>query len=53
MFQMVFYILGVLVMLFLVVAASRQLTDLLQLITSQSKQKKPETERSVPSSWNQ
>jgi hypothetical protein len=53
MVQMVFYILGVLIMLFLVVAGARQLTDLRQLITSESKPKKPETERSVPSSWNQ
>jgi hypothetical protein len=53
MFQIVFYIIGVLVMLFLVAEVARQLTDLRQLISSESKIKKPETEGSVPSSYNQ
>lgn len=47
------YIIGVLVMLFLVAEVARQLTDLRQLITSENKRKKPETESSVPSSYDQ
>lgn len=53
MFQIVFYIIGVLVMLFLVSEVARQLTDLRQLISPESKIKKPETEGSVPSFYDQ
>lgn len=52
MFQIVFYIIGVIVMLFLVAEVARQLTDLRLLIT-ENKRKKPETENPVPSSYNQ
>ncbi|WP_164072100.1 hypothetical protein [Terribacillus saccharophilus] len=53
MFQIVFYLIGVVVMLFLVAEVARQLTDLRQFITVENKRKKPETEGSVPSSYNQ
>ncbi|WP_176466436.1 hypothetical protein [Terribacillus saccharophilus] len=53
MFQIVFYLIGVLVMLFLVAEIARQLTDLRQLITPENKRKKPETEGSVPSFYDQ
>ena len=53
MFQIVFYIIGVVVMLFLVFEVARQLTDLRQFITAENKRKKPETEVSVPSSYDQ
>ncbi|WP_176470157.1 hypothetical protein [Terribacillus saccharophilus] len=53
MFQIGFYLIGVLVMLFLVAEVARQLTDLRQLISSENKRKKPETDISVPSSYDQ
>ncbi|MFP7492505.1 hypothetical protein SFC66_01870 [Terribacillus saccharophilus] len=53
MFQIVFYLIGVLVMLFLVAEIARQLTDLRKLITPENKRKKPETEKSVPSFGDQ
>ncbi|WP_176465601.1 hypothetical protein [Virgibacillus sp. 7505] len=53
MLQLVIYVIGVLVMLFLVAEVARQLTDLRQLISPESKIKKPETEGSVPSSYDQ
>lgn len=53
MFQIVFYIIGVLVMLFLVAEIARQLTDLRKLFTPDTQIKKPETEGSVPSSYDQ
>lgn len=53
MFQIVFYIIGLVVMLFLVGEVARQLTDLRLFITAENKRKKPETENSVPSSYNQ
>ncbi|WP_158221429.1 hypothetical protein [Terribacillus sp. 7520-G] len=48
MFQMVFFSLGVLVLLFLVAELARQLTDLRRLISPESKRKKPGTEDPVP-----
>ncbi|MFP7479744.1 hypothetical protein [Terribacillus saccharophilus] len=53
MLQLVFYVIGVVIMLFLVAEVARQLTDLRRLITSENKIKKPETEGSVPSSYDQ
>jgi hypothetical protein len=53
MFQIGSYLIGVLVMLFLVAEVARQLTDLRQLITPENKRKKPETDVSVPSSYDQ
>lgn len=53
MFQIGFYLIGVLVMLLMVAEIARQLTDLRQLITPENKRKKPETEVSVPSSYDQ
>lgn len=53
MFQIVFYIIGLVVMLFLVAEVARQLTDLRLLITAENKTKKPETEGSVPSFYDQ
>ena len=53
MFQIVFYIIGVLVMLLLVAEIARQLTDLRQLISPENKTKKPETESPVPSFGDQ
>ncbi|WP_176466540.1 hypothetical protein [Terribacillus saccharophilus] len=53
MFQIVFYLIGVLVMLFLVAEVARQLTELRLLITPENKTKKPETEGSVPSFHDQ
>lgn len=53
MLQLVFYIIGVVVMLFLVAEVARQLTDLRLLITAENKRKKPETENPVPSSYDQ